>query len=271
MANSQNGWPVDKTGASQDRDPIYGNVKVPNGVLGGDVTTVLRWVAKRYHETVEPLVAGTCWGWFVKQIEGGSSISNHASGTAIDLNADQHPIGVAATKNFTAAQIAACHAIVKAAGGVIRWGGDYTGRPDPMHWEIVGSKAATAALAKKIRSEEDDVPLTDAEINKVAAAAAKAVWATEWTNPANGKKTTAAGFQSYNDVVNDNAANKVITTLSPLIATGRADVLGAVDLVDDHVLATLADVGRSDAEIAAVLRGALGVRAVSIGQLLAGA
>lgn len=228
MANSQNGWPVDKSGANQDRAPIYGNVKVPNGVLEGDVATVLRWVARRYHETVEPLVAGTCWGWFVKPIEGGSSISNHASGTAIDLNADQHPIAVAASKNMTAKQIAACHAIVKAAGGVIRWGGDYTGRPDPMHWEIVGSKAATAALAKKIRTEEDDVALTTDDINKVAAAAAKAVWATEWTNPANGRKTTAAGFQCYNDVVNANSANagadKVITSLTPLITAGKVDV-----------------------------------------------
>lgn len=156
MANSQNGWPVDKTGASQDRNPIYGNVKVPNGVLAGDVATVLRWVAKRFHETVQPLVAGTCWGWFVKSIEGSTSISNHASGTAIDLNADQHPMGVAASTNFTPAQIAACHAIVKAAGGVIRWGGDYTGRPDPMHWEIVGSRSAVAAFAKTIGSTEED-------------------------------------------------------------------------------------------------------------------
>lgn len=165
MATSQNGWPVDKTGSSQDRNPIYGNVKVPNGVRKGDVATVLRWVAERYNATVEPLVAGTCWGWFVKSIEGSKSISNHASGTAIDLNADQHPMGVAASKNFTAKQIAACHAIVKAAGGVIRWGGDYTGRPDPMHWEIVGSAAATAALAKKIM--EDDVALTAADWTKL--------------------------------------------------------------------------------------------------------
>lgn len=161
MPNSQNGWPVDRSGANQDRNPIYGSVRVPNGVLKGDVAVVLRWVAKRYHETVEPLRAGTCWGWFVKSIEGSSSISNHASGTAIDLNADQHPMGVSASKNMSAKEIAACRAIVKASGGVVRWGGDYSGRPDPMHWEIVGSKAATAALAKKIRNEEDELTPED--------------------------------------------------------------------------------------------------------------
>ncbi|GAB1642522.1 M15 family metallopeptidase [Krasilnikovia sp. MM14-A1259] len=174
MSTSQNGWPVDSDGSHEDRAPIYGDVRVPNGIRAGDVATVLRWAAQRYHETVEPLVPGTCWGWFVKPIEGTRIVSNHASGTAIDLNADKHPMGVAAARTMTAKQIAACRAIVRASGGVVRWGGDYTGRPDPMHWEIVGSPAATAALATKLRTpavqpvQEDDMP-TAAEI-------ADAVW-----------------------------------------------------------------------------------------------
>jgi len=163
MAKSQNGWPVDQTGANQDRNPIYGDVKVPNGVLKGDVAIVLRWVAERFHETVEPLAGGTCWGWYVKSIEGSTSISNHASGTAIDLNADQHPMGVAASKTFTAAQIGACHAIIKACGGVVRWGGDYTGRPDPMHWEIVGTRTQVAALAARIQRGELPMALSDTD------------------------------------------------------------------------------------------------------------
>lgn len=150
MATSQNGWPV-ASRDQMDEAPIYGTVKVPNGVLEGDVATVLRWVADLYHHNVEPLIPGTCWGWLVKPIEGGSTISNHASGTAIDLNANQHNIGDPASDSMSAAQVRACHAIVAAAGGVIRWGGDYKGRPDPMHWEIVGTRAEVAALAKQIR------------------------------------------------------------------------------------------------------------------------
>lgn len=46
---------------------------------------------------------------------------------------------------------------------------------------------------------------------------ADAVWGTSWTNPANKKVTTAAQFQMYNDVVNDNAANKVIVALTPAL------------------------------------------------------
>lgn len=159
VATSQNGWAVDATGARQDRDPIHGTVTVPNGILRGDVATVLRWVASRYHDTVEPLVKGSCWGWYVKDIEGSHVISNHASGTAVDFNAPAHPMGTSAQRNMTPAQIDACHEIEQASGGVVRWGGDFS-RPDPMHWEVVGTPAATAALATKIRTEqqqEDDV------------------------------------------------------------------------------------------------------------------
>jgi hypothetical protein len=180
VVNSQNGWPVDRTGAGQDRSPIHGAVTVPNGVLKGDVAVVLRWVARQFDETVEPLKAGTCWGWFVKNIEGSASISNHASGTAIDLNADRHPMGVAASKTFTAKQVAACRAIETAAGGVVRWGGSYSGRPDSMHWEINAPAAKVKAFADKIRSEEDDMGLTADDkkwISAQIATIAEQVWA----------------------------------------------------------------------------------------------
>jgi hypothetical protein len=163
VSHSQNGWPVASAG-QQDTAPLYAGVTVPNGVLKGDVAIVFRWLAERYHKTVEPLAKGTCWGWYVKPIEGGSTISNHASGTAIDLNADQHPMGVATTRNFSSAQIKACHTILAEAGGVLRWGGDYTGRPDPMHWEIVGTASAVHALAQRI---EGDLPMDQATFNKL--------------------------------------------------------------------------------------------------------
>lgn len=182
MATSQNGWPVDPAGANQDRDPIYADIKAPNGVLEGDVATVLHWVAERYAETVEPLKAGTCWGYNYRKIRGSQTqYSNHASGTAVDFNADQHPLGTPASETFTAGQIKACHAIVEECGGVVRWGGDYSGRKDPMHWEIVGTAKQVAALAAKIKRGElpmtlsaDDKTWLSAEIAKATKAAAGA-------------------------------------------------------------------------------------------------
>lgn len=164
MSKSQNGWPVVAKSAC-DLEPLIRNVVVPNGVLAGDVAVVFRWLAGRYDATVERLVPGTCWGWFVKTIEGSASISNHASATAVDFNADQHPMGNATTNTFSDRQIDACRAIVKAAGGVLRWGGDYSGRPDSMHWEINASAAAVKAFAAKLRKQDD---VTNDDIDKIA-------------------------------------------------------------------------------------------------------
>jgi hypothetical protein len=232
MTKSQNGWPV-ATAGQQDTAPIYGAVTVPNGVLKGDVAVVLREVARRFHTTVEPLVKNTCWGWYVKPIEGSSTVSNHASGTAVDLNADQHPMGVSASHNFSTTQIKACHAIVAAMDGVVRWGGDYTGRPDPMHWEIVGTAAATKKLAAKITAEreDDDMPLTSND--------GKTIWNTDaipnppFRSDAKTNKTTTADF-ALGDVWNRIGA--IQTTLAAQSKTIAA--LASKDNVDEGQIIT---------------------------------
>lgn len=161
MTVSQNGWLVDATGGRQDRAPLLRDITVPNGVLAGDVATVFRWLASEYDFKVERLIKGTCWGWYVKTIEGGTSISNHASGTAVDFNAEEHPLGAAPLSSFSPKQITACRQIVSNSGGVLRWGGDYTGRKDSMHWEINASAARVKVLAALIRADaqeaEDDM------------------------------------------------------------------------------------------------------------------
>lgn len=162
MGESQNGWSVDLTGNLQDRTPVHG-VSFPNGVRRGDAATVLFYVADRFHREVEPLRPGWCWGWYVKTIEGSKATSNHASGTAIDLNAPNHPIGRRNT--FTPAQEARIHAILGDCDRVVRWGGDYSGRPDEMHFEINANAARVAALADRIR-EGNDV-LTPAQISEI--------------------------------------------------------------------------------------------------------
>ena len=161
MANSQNGWPV-ATGGQQDRGALVRDVTVPNGVLAGDVAVVFRWLAAEYDARVERLQKGECWGWFVKTIEGSSTISNHASGTAVDFNAPDNPMGQGTTKrSLTAKQIDTCHALERESGGVLRWGGDFS-RNDPMHWEIDAGRTAVAAFARKIK-ETKMADLTDAD------------------------------------------------------------------------------------------------------------
>jgi N-acetyl-anhydromuramyl-L-alanine amidase AmpD len=77
-------------------------------------------------------------------------------------------------------------------------------------------RAELAPSPTPAKLEEDDMP-TATEI-------AQAVWAYPLQDPADPKVTkSAAAYQRWNDLVNDAAANKVITKLSPLITAGKVD------------------------------------------------
>jgi hypothetical protein len=155
VSTSQNGWPV-VTDAQRSKlvDPVVHGAEFPNGWLKGDVDVVFRYLIDRLHREVEPIMPGACWGWFVKPIEGSTTISNHSSGTAIDYNAERHPMGVRNT--YGSSDRAKIRAILADLDGVVRWGGDYVNRPDDMHFEINASAAAVARVADRIR-EGDDV------------------------------------------------------------------------------------------------------------------
>lgn len=156
--NSQNGWPAspDKSAIGIVRVVVPGtDIDFPQGVKSGDVATVLMYVAEQFHKTVEALVDGWCWGYNYRKIEGSSSLSNHASGTAIDLNAPNHPMGKGGT--FSASQVTAIRRILTYCEYVVRWGGDFS-RKDEMHFEIVGSAAAVARVAAKIRGASVPAP-----------------------------------------------------------------------------------------------------------------
>lgn len=124
-------------------------------VRKGDVATVLEWAATRYHHDVESLTAGhpnDDWSFAYRSVRGSGSLSNHASGTACDYNATQHPLGTSPLANFSAKERRAIGRILADADGVLRWGGNYSGRKDGMHFEIVGTPRQVKKLAKKIRN-----------------------------------------------------------------------------------------------------------------------
>lgn len=90
-----------------------------------------------FDQKIEPLDQGPWddWGYAERPIRGSSTtLSNHASGTAMDLNATVHPMGKRGT--FTDKQTRMIRNRLSMYGGCIRWGGDYNGRPDEMHFEI---------------------------------------------------------------------------------------------------------------------------------------
>lgn len=144
----QNGWPVVR---EHDLLTIINVAGIRLTVLKGPVADLFHWLADTYSRTVEPLNAKACGGWNVRKIGTGNTWSNHSGGTAIDLNWDKHPDNTPTSRTLTAEQISACHTIVSACAGVIRWGGDYKSDPDAMHWEIVGTSAEVAALVPKLK------------------------------------------------------------------------------------------------------------------------
>lgn len=148
MAVSQNGY----TANNRDYIATYTvpgtSVRLP--IRKGDVSVVLLYVAEQFHKRVEPLTDGWNWGYAERPVRGGVSLSNHASGTAIDLNAPKHPLGKRNT--FSAAQVRVLRQILAEVGGVVRWGGDYVSRADDMHFEIIAGSAAVAAVANRLRA-----------------------------------------------------------------------------------------------------------------------
>jgi D-alanyl-D-alanine carboxypeptidase-like protein len=146
-ARSQNGW------SANDRS-VIASYQLPGGKVAmrkGDVSVVLIWVAQQFHESVEKLVWPGNWGYAERPIRGSSTtLSNHASGTALDLNAPQHPLAKVGT--FSAGQVRAIRQILDFCEGVVRWGGDYSGRRDEMHFEINAGSDAVRRIADKIRA-----------------------------------------------------------------------------------------------------------------------
>jgi hypothetical protein len=146
---SFNGWP-----ASKDRSEIgIKSYTVPGTTVklacAEKVAPLLIAFAADFHKLIEPIDAGSLddWGYCYRMIRGSTDkLSNHSSGTALDLNATQHPLGKAAT--FDAAKVPMIQALAKKYG--LKWGGDYVNRKDEMHFEIALDAAKVAALITKL-------------------------------------------------------------------------------------------------------------------------
>jgi len=153
MLTSYNGWP-----ASDDPEAID---VVRRGVPG---TAVKLRVAKRvapllvsfaaeFHKSVEPIDEGKTyddWSYCFRKVRGSQTVlSNHASGTAIDLNATEHPLGAVGT--FTEEQVRVINRLCRKYG--LRWGGNFRSRKDPMHFEVALNEKQVETLIKGLGLE----------------------------------------------------------------------------------------------------------------------
>jgi hypothetical protein len=118
--------------------------------------------------------------------------SNHAFGAAIDINAEENGFN---TGHGTMPQ-PVINAFKRQGA---RWGGDYRGRTDPMHFEFCNATGYPGPVTLPVKAFDDDLPVdmpTDTDADPVPAApAAKAGFfkrAIQWTGGGAG-----LGFLGY--------------------------------------------------------------------------
>lgn len=151
MATCQNGYAAIPSGT----DPrLVAIPRIAGRVLRNGPDVIFTHLVNFWDQNIEDIDAAKDeWGYSYRPIRGQSrGYSNHAGGTAIDVNAMQHPRGVRNT--FSAAQKKKMNAYLKnELEGVVRWGEMYNPRlskVDGMHMEIIGSPAQVARVAAKL-------------------------------------------------------------------------------------------------------------------------
>jgi hypothetical protein len=155
--HSQNGWPV------LDRSDLtwFSAAGEKFAAANADVAYLAKYLIIRFNDEVEPIVGSVLddWSYADRPVTGSTTtISNHASATAWDLNALKHPRGVKGT--FSAAKIAAVRKILakvvdNSGHKVFRWGNDYVSSPiDSMHFEINVTAAQAAQARVKLEAVE---------------------------------------------------------------------------------------------------------------------
>jgi hypothetical protein len=146
---SYNGWTASK-------EPAH--IKIKSYAIPGTslkircaeaVAPLIVGFCKEFNELIEPLDGGQLddWGYCFRMVRGTTTkLSNHSSGTAIDLNATKHPLGKVGT--FPAEKVPMIRALARKYG--LFWGGDYQNRKDEMHFEINLSPKKVLELIKAL-------------------------------------------------------------------------------------------------------------------------
>jgi len=169
MQTSTNGYPVILERRTDGPLPRLRLFLIPgvdrhflmrDGSTGFLLAHMLLWM----HERIEPLDVGLWddWGWAVRPVRGQTTgFSNHASGTAVDANATEHPMGVDIARTFTAREIRAIKRRVKLYRGCVVWGGEWK-RPDGMHFENAKTLADCEKRAIQLLGTPRGIRILDA-------------------------------------------------------------------------------------------------------------
>ena len=149
MLTSHNGWKASKDPAEIDiKSYLVPGTKIKLRCASACAPLLIGFAAE-FHKLIEPIDEGALddWGYAFRPIRGQTEkLSNHSSGTAIDLNAPKHPLNAIGT--FPPEKVPMIKALAKKYG--LRWGGDYLHRKDEMHFEIDLTPSRVEALITKL-------------------------------------------------------------------------------------------------------------------------
>jgi len=131
----------------------------------GPAGFVLAHQALWFHEEIERL-----WpqmmpdhddhGWGQRYIGSTNVPSNHWSATAMDLNARLHPQGQEPEDAFTSKQVKWIRTRMETKyDGIMKWGGDFTTTPDPMHYELRDKTDYPASKVREVALECVQTPV----------------------------------------------------------------------------------------------------------------
>jgi peptidoglycan hydrolase-like protein with peptidoglycan-binding domain len=141
------GWPTNNSGKMVTA--VIGGVRLP--VRREIAPLVVGLVKELAHARNKRFTVGWCWGYANRAISGTSIPSNHSWGLAVDLDAPENPYLAASThraahplrKTYPGGRVLRSTMPEKAEAIAgrwgFRWGGVYTTKPDPMHFEFMGS------------------------------------------------------------------------------------------------------------------------------------
>lgn len=125
-----------------------------------------------------------------RKITGGTGYSLHAYGIAVDLNWQTNPYGPRLVTDMPEAMVTDIKAIRTRNGRQVwRWGGDYRGNKDAMHFEVICSPAdlATGIDPRSLPATPEPAPQEDDMADYLAQI--DAIYQTQWNRGLNPAET----------------------------------------------------------------------------------
>lgn len=138
MPRTSNGWLAEENLKTRIIEPVKG---CKFAIADDDrVETLFMYLIQQYHLRVDDITKPhpkDDWSFhFRKNTNNPNEYSTHAGAIAVDLDATEHPNGVATRKTFNTTQVATVQKILGEMSNTITWGGNYNGTPDGMHFNV---------------------------------------------------------------------------------------------------------------------------------------